>query len=166
MCLGEIQNTPVVCSELCSLPAVANIQKVLSLLVNLASKCLFMDAAICFVFFLTITGGAGTETLAFTFVKGKLKKNDRLCFCFFSFPHDAYLRSHWCYCSESGCRDECKIVYTAGFGLCFFLFFFSIFICVHVNNVCVCVRACRCTVSLLRIFMHAHTAEMLESHGC
>lgn len=51
MCLGEIQNTPVVCSELCSLPTVANIQKVLSLLVNLASKCLFMDAAICFVFF-------------------------------------------------------------------------------------------------------------------
>lgn len=37
--------------------------------------------------------------------------------------------------------------------------------CVHVydgQRVCVC----RCMFSLLRMFMHAHTAEMLEIHGC
>lgn len=78
VCLGEVQNTPVVCSEWRSLPTVASIQKALLFLVDfiamfasIAKECLLTDAAFC-----TAACGVVTEKFALTVGKEKVNEQD------------------------------------------------------------------------------------------
>lgn len=80
VCLGEIQNTLVVCSELCSLPTVASTQKVLLFLVKFS--CMFASSLSGDVAFYVLRFLYNNlwctewKTVFFTFVKEKV--NDRL----------------------------------------------------------------------------------------